>query len=82
MSNRESRVQVSGVIDRGNTMSDIYLLSEGREDGPYSEEEIQQALAWGFIPSDLLAWREGLHGWIQVGKLLGMPEEITPWRLV
>ena len=43
-------------------MADIYLLSEGRRDGPYTEVEIRPALAWGFIPRDLLAWKEGLIG--------------------
>ena len=57
-------------------MADIFLLSKGKEDGPYSEVEIQQALAWGFIPGDLLARREGLADWIQVGRLFGLPEEL------
>jgi hypothetical protein len=67
-------------LNRNNGMAYIYLLSEGKEDGPYTEDEIQQALAWGFIPSDLPAWREGLADWIQVGRLLGLPEELRPWK--
>ena len=69
-----------GSGNRGNVMADIYLLGEGRQDGPYTEDEIQQALAWGFIPSDLLAWKEGLADWVQVGRLMGLPEELKPWK--
>jgi CheY-like chemotaxis protein len=60
-------------------MADIYLLVEGKEEGPYAEDEIQQALAWGFIPSDIPAWKEGMADWVQVGKLIGLPKESKPW---
>jgi len=61
-------------------MEDIYLFNEGRRDGPYTKDEIEQALAWGFIPSDLLAWTEGLPDWVQVGRLMGLPEESKSWK--
>jgi hypothetical protein len=39
---------------------DIYLLIQGEQQGPYTEEQVRQSLAEGQIPADLPAWREGL----------------------
>jgi len=61
-------------------MGDIYLLHEGRREGPYAEDEIEQALAWGFIPVDVPAWTEGLTDWIKVGTLVGLPANSEPWK--
>lgn len=61
-------------------MTDIYLMHEGRREGPYSEDEIQQALAWGFISSDLLAWKDGMNEWTKVGWLMDWPERSDLWK--
>jgi len=60
-------------------MADIYLLINGSQEGPYPEHEIRQALAWGFIPSDIPAWRHGEAERLPVGSLMGMPKESKPW---
>lgn len=62
-------------------MGDIYLLHEGSQDGPYTEDEIHQALAWGFIPDDVLARTEGLTDWIKVGWLVDYPEALKAWKV-
>jgi hypothetical protein len=62
-------------------MTDIYLLSEGKQQGPHTADEIQQALAWGFIPSDLLALKQWVTDWVQVGTLMGLPEGSKPWNI-
>ena len=49
---------------------DIYLLIEGKQEGPYSEEQVRQSLASGQIPSDLPAWHEGLTEWMPVSSIL------------
>lgn len=59
-------------------MANIYLLIEGKKEGPYTEEQVRQSLAEGLIPSDLLAWHEGLPDWVQVAGLVGSNEETTP----
>jgi hypothetical protein len=51
-------------------MPDIYLLIEGKQEGPYSEEQLRQSLAIGQIPNDLPAWRDGLTDWVPVHGLL------------
>ena len=45
-------------------MPDIYLLIEGKQEGPYTEEQIRQSIVDGSIQGDALAWREGLPEWI------------------
>ncbi|MCE0498779.1 MAG: DUF4339 domain-containing protein [Methylacidiphilales bacterium] len=52
-------------------MDDIYLLIEGKREGPFTEEEVLQSVGWGFIPNDLPAWHWGLTDWIPVGRLMG-----------
>lgn len=60
-------------------MADIYLLIDGKQEGPYATDVIQQALAWGFIPADLPAWQQGDAELVPVGSLLGLPKESRPW---
>lgn len=52
-------------------MADIYLLIQGQQKGPYSEDQVRQSLAHGQIKNDVLAWREGLAEWIRVEAVLG-----------
>jgi hypothetical protein len=53
---------------------DIYLLIDGQQQGPYTEEQVRQSLAEGLIPSDLPGWHEGLDDWVQVGSLARFQE--------
>jgi hypothetical protein len=50
-------------------MPDIYLLIEGQQQRPYTEDEVRQSLAEGLIPNDLPAWHEGLLEWVHVHPL-------------
>ena len=52
-------------------MADIYLLIEGKQEGPYTEDQLRQSLANGQIPPDLPAWHEGLPGdWVSVSSIV------------
>ena len=51
-------------------MSDIYLLIEGQQTGPYSLEQVNQSLANGSVTGDLPAWRVGMAEWTPVQTLL------------
>ena len=50
-------------------MSEIYLLIEGQQAGPYTEEQVRQSLASEEIPGDLPAWHEGLTSWATVAEI-------------
>ena len=52
-------------------MAGIYLLIEGKQKGPYTEEQIRQSLAQGSIPPDLPAWQVGLpEGWVPISSIV------------
>ena len=50
-------------------MADIYLLIEGKQEGPYTEEDVRQYLADGRFQNDQLAWREGLTDWAALSEV-------------
>jgi hypothetical protein len=57
---------------------DIYLLIEGKQEGPYTEEQIRESLTGGRIPNDLPAWHQGLSDWMQAKDiLLSLPHPST-----
>ena len=58
-------------------MPDIYLLIEGKQEGPYTEEQIRQSIVDGSIQGDALAWREGLPEWIPLTGCLSK-ESFSP----
>ena len=49
---------------------DIYLLRDGKECGPFSEETTQSFLKEGAILIDDLAWTPGLPAWSPLGQVL------------
>jgi hypothetical protein len=61
-------------------MSEIYLLIEGQQQGPYTEEQVRQSLTEGLIARDLPAWQGGLADWIEVECLLASGPEKLPHR--
>jgi hypothetical protein len=59
-------------------MPDIYLLIDGQQAGPYTEEQVRQSIAEGHIPADQLAWHEGLTEWKPLPTLTAMPYQPQP----
>lgn len=53
---------------------DIYLLRDGKEFGPYSEEMTQSFLEQGSVVWDDLAWTPGLPAWSPLGRVLSPAE--------
>jgi len=52
-------------------MRGLHLQVKGRKLGPLPEDKIWQIVAEGEIPSDALAWHEGLPDWVPVKDLIG-----------
>ena len=48
----------------------IYILRDGKEDGPYSEEATQNLLKQGNVLIGDLAWRAGMPGWLPLHAVL------------
>jgi len=59
-------------------MPDIYLLTEGKQEGPYTKEQVRQSLAESRISTDHPAWHEGLDNWVTVGDLITSSADPTP----
>jgi len=51
-------------------MKDIFLAKNGQQQGPYSSEDIQQAISIGQISPSDLAWKEGMPDWVPVSTLI------------
>lgn len=50
----------------------IYVARDGKQFGPYSEEEVRSNLKTGDVSLDDLAWSEGATDWVPLSKLLGV----------
>lgn len=48
----------------------VYLHHEGQQLGPYSLETAREIVASGSVPSDVLAWSEGMTHWVPLAELL------------
>jgi len=53
----------------------IYLHRYGKQEGPYSIENLRAYLADGRVAELDLAWRNQTEGWIPLGSLLSKPYE-------
>ena len=62
---------------------DYWITHDGKNHGPYAEDELREWLKSGRIHGDALAWREGLIGWIPLydvfpaHKMKGIPATPT-----
>ncbi|MGV3534147.1 MAG: GYF domain-containing protein, partial [Chthoniobacteraceae bacterium] len=58
---------------------EIYILRDGKEAGPYSEEDTQRMLKQGDVRITDLAWKKGMQEWIPLHSVLyPAPEAATP----
>jgi hypothetical protein len=58
----------------------IFISKDGRQFGPYSEEQVRKYLATGFLRSGDLACREGCSDWSPVQRLLSPVEPVAVGR--
>ena len=52
----------------------IHVSRSGKQEGPYSEEEIRKRLSSGQLSANDFGWHEGMPNWIKLGPLLGIDE--------
>lgn len=55
-----------------------YVVIQGAQAGPFSEEEVRQRLERGEIPWMGLAWREGMVEWRPLAELMQLPAHVPP----
>jgi hypothetical protein len=51
-------------------MNAIYLSIDGKQVGPYTQDQLRQAINQGQVTRETPAWHEGLTEWIHVGGLI------------
>ncbi len=56
---------------------DIYILREGRETGPHSEETARMLLDQGDVSGGDFAWHAGLSDWLPLGDVLAAAPAAT-----
>jgi hypothetical protein len=54
---------------------DIFILSDGKEIGPFSEETAQILIKQGTVAADDLAWASGMEDWTPLDKVLSLSRE-------
>lgn len=59
---------------------EIYILREGKEIGPFSEETTQSLLKEGSVFINDLAWSPGMHEWIPLHSVLYPGPQAAPVR--
>ena len=49
-----------------------FFASEGKQQGPYAEQQFREFIARGAIAADTLVWTEGMSGWQRAGDVPGL----------
>jgi len=56
-------------------MSDIYLIQNGQQTGPFQRPELLQLVSAGQLDRQTQAYYEGLGTWQPLEKVLGLPSQ-------
>ena len=46
-----------------------FFASDGKQQGPYAEEQFRTLVAQGVVTADTLVWSEGMSGWQRAGDI-------------
>lgn len=57
---------------------DIYIVHDGQETGPFSENAARELLSQGGVAETDFAWRTGMEKWIPLSELLAADKPVTP----
>lgn len=49
-----------------------FFASEGKQQGPYAEQQFRQFIANGTVTQDTLVWSEGMSGWQRAADIPGL----------
>jgi hypothetical protein len=69
-----SKRKLSENIPLGGDMADRawFYASEGKQQGPYPEQQFRDLIARGTVTGETLVWSEGLSGWQRAGDIPGL----------
>jgi hypothetical protein len=49
-----------------------YIANNGRQDGPYSDEQLRALIASGKVDAETLVWSTGMENWTKAGAIPGL----------
>lgn len=49
-----------------------FFASEGKQQGPYPEQQFRELVARGAVTAETLVWSEGMSGWQKAGEVPGL----------
>ena len=59
---------------------EIFVIREGKQAGPYSEDALRALLTEGAVRTKDMGWRKGLSAWMPLGEVLKSDSEKPPER--
>lgn len=60
-------------------MSNIYIHKDGKQLGPFTEQQLNEEITQGRFSLSDMAWKEGLSDWLPIGSLIGgLPPPVPP----
>lgn len=55
-----------------------YFASDGKQLGPYSDDQLREFIARGTVTSDTLVWRAGMAGWQKAAEVPDLAAALPP----
>src|SRR5262245_44896308 len=49
-----------------------FIASDGKQQGPYAEQQFRGLVAQGLVAANTLVWSEGMSGWQRAGDIPGL----------
>lgn len=56
----------------------LFIAKDGKQTGPFTEDQVRSMLSAGFVAVEDLCWHEGLLGWLSVSQVLGCAKQASP----
>ena len=56
----------------------ILIAKDGKQTGPFSQEELHSMMDGGSLATSDLCWHEGLPTWVPISQVLGFPTQGPP----
>ena len=47
----------------------VFIVADGKQEGPYDEEQFARLVEYGLVNSDTLVWQEGMAQWQKAGSV-------------
>lgn len=56
----------------------VYIIADGKQEGPYDEEQFARLVEYGMVNTDTLVWQEGMEQWQKAGTVENLQRFFAP----